>query len=102
MQRAVLIMLVAMSMIPAGDSAGKLLTSVHGVSPIFVAWSRFAIGTLLVLLFLPAGTLALLRRPGIWFRAALLAGGITSIQTALQTADVATVFAAFFIGPLFS
>lgn len=102
MQRAVLIMFVAMSLIPAGDSAGKLLTSVHGAAPVFVAWSRFALGTLLVLPFLPAGSLALLRNWRVWIRAAVLACGITSIQTALQTADVATVFAAFFIGPMFS
>jgi drug/metabolite transporter (DMT)-like permease len=102
MQRAILIMLLAMSMIPAGDSAGKLLTGFHGVSPLFVAWSRFVLGALLVLPFLPAGAMSLIRIPAVWFRAAFLAGGITCIQTALQTADVATVFAAFFIGPLFS
>ncbi len=38
----------------------------------------------------------------IWLRAALLAGGILSIQMALQRAPVADVFAAFFIGPIFS
>lgn len=102
MQRALPIMLLAMSLIPAGDSAGKLLTSLFGASPLFVAWSRFVLGTLMVLPFLPRGALALLRRPLLWVRAALLAGGITSIQTALQTTDVATVFAAFFVGPLFS
>ncbi len=102
MNRAVLIMFVAMSLIPAGDSAGKLMTSGMGVSPIFVAWSRFALGTLMVLPFLKPGTRALFRDWRVWLRAAILACGITSIQTALQTADVATVFAAFFVGPLFS
>lgn len=102
MQRAVLIMFVAMSLIPLGDSAGKLLTSDHATAPVFVAWSRFAIGMLLLLPFLPHGTLALLRDWRIWLRAATLAAGITAIQTALQTEAVATVFAAFFVGPLFS
>lgn len=102
MHRAVLIMLVAMSLIPLGDSAGKLMTSTMGISPIFVAWSRFALGTLMVLPFLSPGTLALFRDWRVWLRAAILACGITAIQTALQTADVATVFAAFFVGPLFS
>ncbi|KIN75029.1 Integral membrane protein DUF6 [Sulfitobacter noctilucae] len=102
MFRAVLIMFVAMSLIPAGDSAGKLLTTTQGVTPVFVAWSRFVLGALLVLPFLPAGTWALMRDWRIWVRAGALACGITSIQTALQTADVATVFAAFFIGPMFS
>ncbi|MDF1726850.1 MAG: DMT family transporter [Sulfitobacter sp.] len=102
MQRAVLIMLIAMSMIPAGDSAGKWLTSELGVAPVFVAASRFFVGALMVLPFLPKGSLALLRRPLIWLRAAFLATGIFSIQTALSTVPIATVFAAFFIGPLFS
>ncbi|MEW9921153.1 DMT family transporter [Marimonas sp. MJW-29] len=102
MQRAVLIMFLAMSLIPAGDSAGKLLTSTFGVSPLFVAWSRFALGTLMVLPFISPDALRLLRDWRIWLRAAILAGGISAIQTALSTADVATVFAAFFIGPIFS
>ncbi len=95
-------MFLAMSLIPAGDSAGKILTSAFGVSPLFVAWSRFVLGTLLVLPFIPSGTLRLLRDPRIWVRAAMLAGGISCIQTALKTEEVASVFAAFFIGPLVS
>ena len=102
MLRAVLIMFLAMSLIPAGDAAGKLLTSELGAAPVYVAWSRFGLGTLLVLPFLPRGTLALLRDPRLWARAAMLTGGIVSIQTALQTVPLATVFAAFFVGPLFS
>ncbi len=102
MQRAVLIMFVAMSLIPAGDAAGKLLSSQLGVAPLFVAWSRFVLGALLVLPFIPKGTMRLLRDWRIWLRAAILACGISSIQTALQTAEIATVFAAFFIGPMFS
>lgn len=102
MQRAVLIMFVAMSFIPLGDSAGKLLTTTLGISPIFVAWSRFTLGALLVLPFLPPHTMHLLRNWRIWVRAAVLACGITSIQFALVSTDIATVFAAFFIGPMFS
>ena len=102
MQRAIPIMFIAMSLIPAGDSAGKLLTGGFGVAPVFVAWSRFAIGALLVLPFLPRGTWTLLRDWRLWLRAATLAAGITCIQTALQTEAIANVFAAFFIGPMFS
>ncbi|OAN73407.1 hypothetical protein A8B82_02580 [Sulfitobacter sp. EhC04] len=102
MQRAVLIMFVAMSLIPGGDSAGKMLSSNLGVSPLFVAWSRFALGILILLPFLPNGSDALLRNWRIWVRAAVLATGISCIQMALQTVDIATVFAAFFIGPLVS
>ena len=102
MQRAVLIMFLAMSMIPAGDSAGKLLTSMHGTAPLFVAWSRFLVGTLLILPFVPLSAWSLLCNWRIWVRATILAMGISCIQTALQTEEIATVFAAFFIGPLIS
>ncbi|MEQ6250548.1 DMT family transporter [Sulfitobacter sp. HNIBRBA3233] len=102
MQRAVLIMFVAMSLIPAGDAAGKLLTQTHGVAPIFVAWSRFAIGLLAILPFMPRSGWRLLRNWRIWARAALLAGGISAIQMALRLEEIATVFAAFFVGPLLS
>ena len=102
MQRAIPIMFIAMSLIPAGDSAGKILTSGMGVAPVFVAWSRFAIGALMVLPFLPRGTWALMRDWRLWLRAATLALGITCIQTALQTEAIANVFAAFFIGPMVS
>ncbi|WP_164659523.1 DMT family transporter [Tropicibacter sp. Alg240-R139] len=102
MLKAVLIMFVAMSLIPAGDMAGKLLTGAQGASPIFVAWSRFALGVVIILPFTSRAALSLLRDPRIWFRALLLAGGIFSIQTALKTEPLADVFAAFFIGPILS
>ena len=102
MWKAVAIMFVAMSMIPAGDLCGKLLTGGHGASPVFVAWSRFALGTAMVLPFAGLRGLPLLRDWRIWLRAGLLAGGIFSIQTALSTEPLADVFAAFFVGPIFS
>ena len=102
MWKVFVLMFVAMSMIPAGDTAGKLMTQVHGTSPLFVAWSRFVLGSLLTLPLLRPETLRLLTNWRIWLRAALLTGGITCIQTALQSAPLADVFAAFFIGPLFS
>lgn len=100
--KAVAIMFVAMSMIPAGDLCGKLLTGQHNASPVFVAWSRFALGTAMVLPFAGLSGLPLLRDWRIWLRAGLLAGGIFSIQTALSTEPLADVFAAFFVGPIFS
>lgn len=102
MKRAVIIMFLAMSLIPAGDSAGKLLSGSHDTAPIFIAWSRFFVGALLVLPFIPLSAWALLRNWRIWVRAFILAMGISSIQMALQTEEVATVFAAFFVGPLIS
>ncbi|WP_147127296.1 DMT family transporter [Shimia ponticola] len=101
MLRAVLIMCIAMSCIPAGDTFGKLLTS-QGVAPIFVAFTRFAIASFVLLPFLPKGTFAALRHWQLWLRAALITGGITSILTALSTEPIANVFGAFFIGPVVS
>ncbi|ETX28444.1 DMT family transporter [Roseivivax isoporae] len=95
-------MFVAMSCIPAGDTAGKILLTDHGLPPVFVAWARFCVGALAVLPFVPAGTLRLLRDWRIWGRAVLMASGIVSIQAALATAPIASVFAAFFIGPIVS
>ena len=44
MWKALALMAVAMSCIPAGDSAGKILVTEYGVAPVFVAWARFAGG----------------------------------------------------------
>ncbi|WP_390911211.1 EamA family transporter [Pseudosulfitobacter sp. SM2401] len=102
MQRAILIMFIAMSFIPAGDTAGKLLSSNLSVEPLFIAWSRFAVGALLILPFIKRDAWALLRDWRIWGRALILCCGISSIQVALSMAPIADVFAAFFIGPLIS
>lgn len=102
MQRAVLIMFIAMSCIPAGDSAGKLLSGQLDVSPLFVASSRFLIGAIMVLPFMPKGTLQHFRDWRMWLRGGTLAMGITAMQMAVQTEEIANVFAAFFVGPLIS
>lgn len=102
MGKAVIIMFIAMSMIPAGDTAAKLLTGSAQVSPLFVAWSRFTIGALAILPFVPGVTWALFANWRIWLRGLILAAGITSIQFALRSEPIADVFAAFFIGPIFS
>lgn len=102
MQRAVLIMFVAMSLIPAGDTAGKLLTQSGLATPAFVAWSRFIVGVVLILPFTPRSAWRLLRDWRIWLRGILIACGISCIQIALSRAPIADVFAAFFIGPLIS
>jgi len=96
-------MFVAMSLIPLGDTAGKLLTTGHGVAPFFVAFSRFAVGAAMLALILGGRVLwPLYRDWRIWFRAALIASGIACILTALKTEDIATVFGAFFVGPVVS
>ena len=95
-------MLLAMSFIPAGDTASKVLTSELGVAPIFVVWSRFVIGGLILLPFTWSAGLAVWRDWRVWFRSALIAAGISCITMALQKAPLADVFGAFFIGPMVS
>ncbi|MEM8851497.1 MAG: DMT family transporter [Pseudomonadota bacterium] len=100
---SVALMFVAMSLIPLGDSAGKLLTRDHGATASFVAFSRFAVGAGMVLVILGFRIdWRLYRDWRVWLRAALIAAGIAFILTALTTEDIATVFGAFFVGPIFS
>lgn len=104
MLRAALIMSVAMSLIPIGDAAGKLLVTEHGFYPFFLAWSRFGLGAIMVFSFMPRGQmdLRLFLDWRIWVRGLLITAGISSILTALQTEPLPTVFGAFFVGPILS
>lgn len=94
-------MFVAMTCIVIGDTAGKLLTQ-NAISPLFVAWTRFALAGIVLLPFmgLRRSDLPALRNPIVWLRALLVAGGISCILTALETEPIANVFGAFFIGPI--
>lgn len=94
---------VAMTLIVGGDMAGKLLTSA-GFTPFFVAWARFAVAAVLLYPFCGLGR-ADLRALWDWrlfLRAALIAGGISCILSALKTEPVANVFGGFFVGPIVS
>jgi len=102
MLKAMFIMLIAMSVIPAGDAASKILTSELGVAPTYVVWTRFLIGGLLILPFTWRAGLAVWRDWRVWFRALIIGLGISCITRALQLAPLADVFGAFFIGPLIS
>lgn len=96
------LVLVAMMLIPAGDTAGKVLTS-GGVAPVFVAWSRFALGALLLAPFaIRAVDPRLFLDWRVWVRALFIVCGIVSILTALRTEPIANVFGAFFVGPVIS
>lgn len=101
---AILLMLLAMVFIPGGDSAGKVLSTSLGVEPLFIAWSRFAIGFLFILCLMKRNSvqLELFKNWRIWLRAFFIIGGITCILTALKTEPLPNVFAAFFIGPILS
>ncbi|MEL6570185.1 MAG: DMT family transporter [Pseudomonadota bacterium] len=93
----------AMTLIVTGDVAGRLLTSA-GLAPFFVAWARFAIAVVILLPFcgLQWSELKYLFRPGLILRSCLIAGGVACILTSLKTEELATVFGAFFVGPIVS
>ncbi|MGR1581869.1 DMT family transporter [Thalassobius sp. S69A] len=101
--KVILLICLATSSIVVGDTAGKVLTSA-GISPFFVAWTRFALAAALLLPFagLTRTELPELLNWRVILRAALIAGGITCILTALRTEPIANVFGAFFIGPIVS
>lgn len=102
MMKAILIMLVAMSFIPAGDAASKIMTTQLDVPPVYVVWTRFAIGGLILLPFTWRAGLGVWRDWRVWFRSAIIALGISCITKALSLAPLADVFGAFFIAPVIS
>jgi drug/metabolite transporter (DMT)-like permease len=101
--RALALMCGGMALIPVADTAGKLL-GMAGVDPFFTAWSRFALGALLV--WTAMGGRGFEHRVftdwRYWLRGSFIAGGVTCMLTALKTAPIADVFAAFFVGPILS
>ena len=102
MLRAIIFMLIGMALIPTADTASKLLSNSHGYQPLFVAWSRFAIGTLMVLPLVPLKSFKAFKSPLAWLRGLILAIGISSISIALSLEDLADVFGVFFIAPIIS
>ena len=103
MWQAAGLVVLAMGLIVGSDMAGRVLIGL-GFSPFFVAWMRFLLAA--VVLTPVAGL-----RPGEWRlladwrlvgRAALIAGGVACILTALRTEPVANVFGGFFVGPVVS
>ena len=94
---------LAVSLVVIGDTAGKYLAQ-GGVSPLFLAWSRFAIAAAILapLLRVRRGEWGMMRDPRVVLRAALIAGGIGCILTALRTEPIGAVFGAFFVGPAVS
>lgn len=98
-----LLVFVAVTCVVIGDVAGSLLTRA-GVSPLLVAWARFALAAV-VLLPLSGLRWPELRAFADWrvlVRGAFIAGGIACILTGLRTEPIANVFGAFFIGPVVS
>lgn len=94
-------MLLSMTLIVGGDTAAKVLSQ-DGISPIFVAWTRFALASVILLPFMGVSRAdaPALRDPRVWLRALLIMAGICCILTALRTEPIANTFGAFFIGPI--
>lgn len=90
---------LAMFLIVGGDVAGKIMSE-DGVSPFFVAWSRFAVAAVILLPFAGVRLVELRWDWRLVLRASLIAAGVACILTALKTEEVANVFGAFFVGPL--
>lgn len=102
----VLYMTIGMILIPVGDSLAKYIASITPYNSGFLAWSRFAVGIVLI------GPLVIIQVPHqkleklFWFKQAvrgfLIAGTITLIITAVRLSPLPDVFGAFFIGPALS
>ncbi|AGI67173.1 hypothetical protein OAN307_c14980 [Octadecabacter antarcticus 307] len=94
-------MLASMTLIVGGDVAAKSLSQI-GISPIFIAWTRFALASVVLLPFcgLARADIPALRDPRVWLRALLIMGGICLLLTALRTEPIANTFGAFFVGPV--
>jgi len=94
-------LLLGLSLIPVGDTAGKVLAS-QGVDPLFVAWSRLAVGFVFILPFaaLKVSEIPQLFNWRLLLRAGFFSCAIFSMLTALKTEPIANVFGIFFIGPI--
>lgn len=101
---AALIMGFGIAGIPLGDTAGKLMFQHNAVEPIFVAWSRYGLGIILVwLAFAGRGfKLSVFKDWRLWLRSAFVMAAVVSILHSIQTEPLANAFAAFFIGPIFA
>ncbi len=99
----VAMLLLAMTLIPLGDTAGKLAMQ-QGVAPIYVAWARFFLGALCLLPFcgLQLSDVRYFLDWRLLIRAAFFIVAVSSILTAVKTESIANAFGAFFIGPILS
>lgn len=97
------IVFVGVSSLVVGDTAGKILTN-QGVGATFVAFSRFALASVLILPFsgMTLSELPKLLNWRILVRAVLIAISIFCVVCAAKSEPIANVFGAFFIGPIVS
>jgi len=101
---AALIMGIGIAGIPLGDTAGKFMFQHTDVEPVFIAWSRYGLGALLVwLAYAGRGfDFSLMKDWRMWLRSAFVVGAIVSILNSIATEPLANAFAAFFVGPIFA
>lgn len=101
---AALIMGIGIAGIPLGDTAGKLMFQHTSVEPVFIAWSRYGLGIVLVwLAFAGRGfSWFVFKDWRLWLRSAFVTAAVVSILNSIQTEPLANAFAAFFIGPIFA
>lgn len=101
---AALIMGLGIAGIPFGDTAGKLMFQHGAVDPVFIAWSRYGLGIVLVwLAFAGRGfSFSVFKDWRLWLRSAFVTAAVVSILNSIQTEPLANAFAAFFIGPIFA
>lgn len=101
---AALIMGIGIAGIPLGDTAGKLMFLYTSVDPVFIAWSRYGLGMILVwLVFAGRGfNFSVFKDWRLWLRSGFVTAAVVSILNSIQTEPLANAFAAFFIGPIFA
>lgn len=96
-------MALAMVLLPAGDAIAKHLTAITVYGAGFLAWSRFVVG--LALIGPVAAASGQLRGLTPMFavrqalRGGLVASAIACVINAVETAPLADVYGAFFVGP---
>ena len=97
-------MIAAAMLIPLGDAVAKLAHAQLGAPIAFMAWSRFALGAVLLAPFaLARGTrLAELTRTAVILRGLAISATVYLILQGVARAPLANVYGAFFIAPLIS
>lgn len=101
---AALIMGIGIAGIPLGDTAGKFMFMHTNVDAVFIAWSRYSLGAVIVLLLYRGRGFEWIafRDWRLWLRSLFVTGAILCILYALSTEPIANAFAAFFVGPIFA
>ena len=101
---AALIMGIGIVGIPFGDTAGKMMLLRSDIDPLFIAWSRYGLGIILVwLAFAGRGFhFGLFRDWRMWMRSVFVTASIVLILNSIATEPLANAFAAFFVGPIFA